>query len=41
MTSSYGVLRPFEEAQLCKIHQASLTILEKGGAYVAHDTVLD
>ena len=41
MTSLYGALRPFEEAQLRQIHQASLTILEKAGAYVAHDGVLD
>jgi trimethylamine---corrinoid protein Co-methyltransferase len=41
MTSLYGALRPFEEAQLRKIHHASLTILEKAGAYVAHDAVLD
>ena len=41
MTSLYGTLRPFEEAQLHKIHRASLTILEKAGAYVAHDKVLD
>ena len=41
MTSLYGILRPFEESQLRQIHQASLTILEKAGAYVAHDRVLD
>lgn len=41
MTSLYGALRPFEEAQLRKIHQASLTILEKAGAYIAHDGVLE
>lgn len=41
MTSLYGALRPFEEAQLRKIHEASLTILEKAGAHVAHDQVLD
>jgi len=41
MTSLYGALRPFEEAQLRKIHEASLTILEKAGAYVAHEQALD
>jgi trimethylamine---corrinoid protein Co-methyltransferase len=41
MTALYGALRPFAEAQLRQIHQASLTILEKAGAYVAHAGVLD
>ncbi len=41
MTTLYGALRPLEEAELRKIHEASLTILEKGGAYVEHDRVLE
>ena len=41
MTSLYGTLGPFEESQLRKIHEASLTILEKAGAFVAHDQVLE
>ncbi len=41
MTSFYGALRPFEDTQLRKIHQASLTILEKAGAYVAHPRALE
>jgi trimethylamine--corrinoid protein Co-methyltransferase len=41
MASLYGTLRPFEESQLRKIHEASLTILEKAGAFIAHDKVLE
>ena len=41
MASLYGSLSPFDESQLRKIHEASLTILEKAGAFVAHDKVLE
>ena len=41
MASLYGVLNPFAPSELRKIHQASLTILEKAGAFVAHDRTLD
>jgi trimethylamine--corrinoid protein Co-methyltransferase len=41
MASLYGTLRPFEDSQLRKIHEASLTILENAGAFIAHDEVLE
>lgn len=37
----YGALNPFARSDLRKIHDASLVILEKAGAFVAHDRVLD
>jgi trimethylamine---corrinoid protein Co-methyltransferase len=41
MTSLYGALKPFATEQLRCIHEASLTILERAGAYVGHQGVLD
>ena len=41
MASLYGSLKPFHNNELRRIHEASLSILEKAGAYVDHHTVLD
>jgi len=41
MSTLHGLLNPWTDKELEKIHQASLTILEKTGVQVNHDRVLD